>query len=298
MNEHLSQGLLSETQELFQNNGWSLDDLRMFRMEYVPGSDGGTGDSSTQTQSSQGDSVQPTQQQQPSNPFLDTVDPAHRQVVEPYLKRWDADVTRRFQELHSQYRPYAELNAPVEDLQSAYSIYQQLNEDPKAFYELLTEALKDELGEQGPGTPNGQTQNLPFQGLPEDFQTDYQQTRQALEAVAQFIVDQQDQQRIQSEDAELDNYLTSLKQTHGEFDEEYVLAKMYATGMTGEQAIQAWKQSLQQFVNQVGGIAPKPGFKTLSGGGSVPGEAQKVTDLSRKDTKALVAAIMQQAQQE
>lgn len=243
-----------------------------------------------------GEPVQPQQQQQ--NPFLNNVDPAHRAVVEPYLRQWDADVTRRFQDLHSQYRPYAELGAPVEDLQSAYNIYQQLNTDPKAFLGLLQEALADELSEQGPSGNNGSNQ-LPFQGLPEEFQTDYMQSKQALEAVAQFILEQQDQQIAQQEDQELDSYIGELRTKYGEFDEEYVIAKMYATGCSGDQAIQQWQQQLQQFINQAGGAPQRQpsGFKALSGGGSVPqGDLQKVTDLSRADTKALVASIMKNAQ--
>lgn len=295
MTNQPTQGLLSEITSIWEDNGWSQDSLKSFRMEFNPDG-GGTGEQQQQEPSGQGQQqqVQPQQQQ---NPFLESIDANDRPIVEKYISKWDADVTRRFQELHSKYRPYEELGAPVEDLQYAYGIYQQLNNDPQAFYAALTEALKDDSGEQGLGNTNGNGNDLPFQGLPEEFQTEYQKTRQAVEAMAAFILEQQESQMTQQEDAELDQYLKGLKDKHGEFDEEYVLAKMYATGCDGEQAITAWKQAVQQFINQTGG-APKRTPKVLSGGGSVPSEVQKVTDLSRKDTKKLVEQIMANSVQE
>lgn len=234
-----------------------------------------------------------------ANPFLSNIPEADKPIVAKYIKDWDAGVTKKFQEIHSQYQPYKELGAPVEDLQTAYNIYQQLNSDPKAFYEALADALGDELeqGQQGT-TPQQVQQNPAFQGLPPEFQAEFQQTRKAVEAMAQYILDQQNQTQQQREDQELDSYLSQLKEKHGEFDEEFVLTKMYTSNMDGEQAIQAWKESLQNWVNQSGGQQQSNGFKPLTnrGGGSVPmDEDKKVTELSRKETKSLVADIMRQA---
>lgn len=232
-----------------------------------------------------------------ANPFLSNIPEQDREVVAKYIKDWDAGVTRKFQEIHSQYEPYKQLGVPVEDLQAAYNVYQQLNSDPKGFYEALADALSDEL-EQGPsGTP--QKQNPAYEGLPPEFQAEFQQTRKAVEAMAQFILDQQNQTKQQQEDEELDNYLSQLKEKHGDFDEEFVLTKMYTSNMDGEQAIQAWKTAMQNYVNQVGGVQEKKnGFKPLNsnGGGAVPtDDSKKVTDLSRKETKNLVAQLMQQS---
>lgn len=233
-----------------------------------------------------------------ANPFLSNIPETDRPIVAKYIKDWDAGVTRKFQEIHSQYEPYKQLGADPESLQVAYNIYQQLNSDPRAFYQALADALGDELEEQGQqGTPPQQV-NPNFQGLPPEFVTEYQQTRKAVEALAQHILDQQNQQQAQQEDAELDNYLKTLREKHGDFDEEFVLTKMYSSNMDGDQAVEAWKQAVQSYVNQVGGVQQQngPKFKPLHGGGSVPNEeAKKITDLSRNETKSLVADIMRQA---
>lgn len=233
-----------------------------------------------------------------ANPFLNNIPELDRQVVAKYIKDWDAGVTRKFQEIHSQYEPYKQLGASPEDLQAAFNIYQQLNQDPKAFYQALADALGDELEEQGQQETPPQQVNPAFQGLPPEFQAEYQQTRKAVEALAQYILDQQDSQKQQAEDAELDNYIKTLRDKHGDFDEEYVLTKMYTAGMDGEQAIAAWKQSVQDYINKAGGVqnSGQPVFKPLHGGGSVPNEeSKKITDLSRNETKNLVAELMRQS---
>lgn len=250
-----------------------------------------TQDTGTTDTSGQGQQVQP----QNDNPFLSTVDEAHRPIVAPYLQKWDADVTRRFQELHSQYEPYKSLG-DIEELNYARNIYDQINADPQAFLTQLQAAIEEANGEQGSGGTNGNGE-LPFQGLPPEFQTEYQQTRQAVEAMAQFMLDQQNSVVEQQQDQELDQLLSNLHQSAGDFDEDFVLTKML-NGMSPEQAVQSWHNAVQQFVNQSGGVQQRSGPRVLSGGGSVPQEQQRVTDLSRKDTKNLVADIMARSLQE
>lgn len=232
-----------------------------------------------------------------ASPFLNNIPELDRQVVSKYIKDWDAGVTRKFQEIHSQYQPYKELGADIESLQAAYNIYQQLNDDPRAFYVALADALGEELAEQGQQETPPQNFNPAFQGLPPEFQAEYQQTRKAVEALAQHVLNQENASKVQAEDAELDGYIKSLHEKHGDFDEEYVLTKMYNSNMDGEQAIAAWKQTIQNYINQAGGVQQQngPAFKPLHGGGSVPQEEiKKITDLSRKETKSLVADIMRQ----
>lgn len=229
-----------------------------------------------------------------ANPFLQNIPEQDRAVVAKYIKDWDAGVTRKFQEIHSQYQPYKELGADPQDIRSAMNIYEQLNSDPKAFYEALSDALKDELEQESSGQQP--EVNPAYEGLPPEFQAEFQQTRKAVEALASYILDQQQQTQQQQEDAELDNYLNQLREKHGDFDEEFVLTKMYTSDMDGEQAIQAWQKAMQDYVNKNGGVQRQNGPKILSGGGSVPdSDSKNVAELSRKETKALVADIMRQS---
>lgn len=222
--------------------------------------------------------------------FLQEVPEEHRSILEPYVKKWDAGVTRRFQDLHSQLSPYEELGADPGDLSQAYQLYQLMEEDPQRVYEALR-AQFEEQEELEEAAESGQ-----FQGLPPEIQQELQQQRQVLEALAEFVTNQQRTAQESQEDQELDDYLGLLQTEFGEFDEDYVVAKMYR-GMSGEDAVRAWKESVQKAAN--GGVVPPPSLPPiLSGGGVVPAEQQNLSKMPRKDVKNLVAQLMSQANQE
>jgi hypothetical protein len=173
--------LLSEVQGIFVDNGWNLRDLDFIRMEYVPGNGGDESGGNSQTQQDQGQNTGDSL----AGDFLKNVDPAHKIILEPYVKQWDAGVTKKFQDLHSQYAPYKDLGDP-ETLQQAIGLYQALNSDPQAFFEAMQEAFDEgQAGEQGTGIVDGE---LPeeFQGLPPAFVEQFQQMAKVQEALAEF----------------------------------------------------------------------------------------------------------------
>lgn len=222
--------------------------------------------------------------------FLQEVPEEHRSLLEPYIKKWDAGVTRRFKDLHSKVSPYEQLGADPETLGQAYQLYQLMDEDPQRVYEALKEQF-EEQEELEEAADSGQ-----LQGLPPEIQAELKQQRLVLEALADYVTTQQQTAQESVEDAELDNYLGLLKTEFGEFDEDYVVAKMYR-GMSGEDAVKAWQAVIQKQLN--GGAAPKPNLPPiLSGGGVVPAEQQNVSSMPRKDVKNLVAQLMSQAHQE
>lgn len=229
--------------------------------------------------------------------FLSRVDPAHRAIVEPYIKQWDAGVTRRFQDLHGQLSPFEELGADPETLAQALQVYQMIDNDPQQVMAILQEALG---GAQQQGAPEGlppQQQGLPPTGQPEqtpgippEISQKMEMFERVLESLAQNHLNTQQQQEQAQQDQQLDNYLGLLKQEYGEFDDDYVLAKMYA-GMDGEEAVQAYQQKIQ---GQVDDRSRRPNVpRVLGGGGSVPPDQQRIAQASRKDVRGLVANILQ-----
>ena len=227
------------------------------------------------------------------SPFLNEVDPAHKAIVEPYLKKWDGSITKKFQDLHAKYQPYEQLG-DVETLQQALYVQQLIDNSPDQVLQALAQALGVEVGQaQGLGQQQQQgNEEIPeeFEGLPEGFVKQFQQQQQALEAMAQLMLNGQQSAQEQAEDAELGQLLDSLKQKHGEFDQEYVLSKMMA-GADPEKAVQAYQSLVQNALNQRGQQTPQ--IPILGGGGSIPQEnGKQVTDLDRKETKALVAQIL------
>lgn len=219
--------------------------------------------------------------------FLGRVPEEHRSVIEPYVKQWDAGVTRRFQELHQQYRPYADLGADPDTLRQAHTVYQRFVEDPRSVYEML----HSEFGQQAQGyegdDESGSEQDF---SLPPEFQQKLEKQERVLEAVADYILQQRQAETAQQQDSELDEYVNLLKTEFGEFDEDYVLTKMLA-GMDGAEAVKSYQNLVQQRINEANqALASAP--PVLGGGGAVPSDNSTVQALSRKDTRSLVEGVL------
>lgn len=262
-----------------------------------------------------------------ANPFLANVAPQDRPIVEKYIRDWDAGVTQRFQQLQNQYAPYQQLG-DIEDLQNAAALYELLNENPQAVYEFLQQELglaqqpqgfQQQPGQspyqqpqqfqqpsfQQPGVPQGfqgqqpqfQTPQGGFQGLPPELAHQWQQQQQLVNTMAQGFVQFLEQQQAEKEDQALDQALNQMKQKYsqyGEFDEDYVLTKVMQ-GMDLEAAVQNFYQVAQRQVN--GAMQNQANAPTvLGGGGGAPGgPPQKLSALSSKDVKGLVANLVEQA---
>lgn len=228
--------------------------------------------------------------------FLTRIPENDRAVVERYVKQWDAGVTRRFQDLHSQYQPYQELGE-VEELQKAVNLINMLNEDPERFYY----ALQDQL-ELGDGTTAGIQQNPAVQeqnapGLPPEFVSRIDKQEEMLKSIAEYVLGMHNQQQESAEDAQLDDYMGLLHQEYGDFDDDYVLTKMYH-GMDGGDAVKAYQKLVQQQINAANSVTNglPPTLSSGSGGGAVPAEQIDLGRIPSGQVKSLVADIIAQSQ--
>ena len=160
-----------------------------------------------------------------------------------------------------------------------------------------------------PGVPQGFTGQQPFspqvpvqgpQGqfapqqpaLPPEFQQKFSMLENVVQQLAQHTLATHQAAQEAQEDEQLEDYLDELRQTHGDFDETYVLS-LANIGMPFEQAI-------QQYQTLAAGrpLPPTPGSgPTLSGGGAPPQQAQTVKDLSNKDVQNLVSSVLAQVNQ-
>lgn len=254
--------------------------------------------------SQQQDQQEPTQQQQAdlslAQRYLEGIDdPEVLEKLDPYVRKWDAGVTRRFQELRSQLRPYQELGDP-DELSQAAQLYQVMSQDPERVYNALAEALgkaQQEAQQRGNETPEPQRQQgeQDHLELPPEVQERLDRYETVLNHLAQNHLESQKQTQQQREDAELEEYLSNLKTEFGDYDESYVLSQMM-TGKSGEEAVKAYQSLIEQNarkVNQAGQAPP-----VLSGGGSHAQQPINPGELSNKDTQSLVANLMAQAAKE
>lgn len=226
-----------------------------------------------------------------ANPFLEKVAPEDRAIVEKYIKDWDGSVTKKFQELHGQLEPYQNLGADHETLGQAMQLLEMINSDPEQVMSLLQEAMgqgEEETPQGLEGQNTGGAEN-PMAGLPPQFVEQFNQMQQVLEALAGNHLEQQTQQQQKEEDTQLDTTLSSLKEKHGEFDEDYVMAKMMV-GVDPEKAVESYFAAIQGQVNKRAATPNVPAI--LGGGGAAPQGASDIKDASSKDVRALVTNLL------
>jgi hypothetical protein len=240
--------------------------------------------------------------------FLKGIPDQDRSIVEKYVKNWDAEVTRKFQGIHEQYKPYKDLGADPDSLSQSWRIYQALNQDPVATLKLLQEAVEemypyDEDGdyEQPVGQQNDQpwrqTQQpaLPeYEGLPQEFVQTFQSMQQQIEQMSQALNNTQQSITEKEQNQMLDNLLSQLHTEHGEFDEDYILLQL-SKGKSPQEAIEAWSN----FVDGVANSRRKAPAPPIFGGqGGVPNgqvDPSKIKDPSMR--RQLIAQILEASNQ-
>jgi hypothetical protein len=241
---------------------------------------------------SNGEEIDPSADLSLANPFLAKIPQGDREVVAKYIKDWDSGVTKRFQQIHEQYRPYKELGADPEALQGAWAIQQMINEDPQRVYDLLGQVLGQGQGQQQAQEAQPQLTSSELEDLPPAFVEKFTRMEQILEQLAGQFMETQEQQQAKAEDEELDNYIGQLHEQFGDFDEDWVLQKMLK-GMDGAQAVNAYNKWVQDTINsRMSGKRPVP---VLNGGGSMPLNGVKPSELTRQQTQDMVAQMLANA---
>lgn len=270
-------------------------------------------------------------------PILDTLNELpddFRQVIEPKirpeLENWDKGVQGKLQEVRSQYDPYKPLvenNVPMERVQQALWLAQQLDENPQGVVDQAIKAFNldyapaqqqqapqrnssvdddyefgdddDDDYEEQPRRRQQQATD-PLAGL--ENHPAFQQMKQKADELDRMLSQQRQELEQEEASTQLEQYLGELKQTHGEFDELYVTALM-ANGMEAEQAINQYKNTVnqaaqalyQQYNPQAQQVNNPPivmGEEGTSGSG-LPAENVRMGSLKQSQVEDMVLQMLQ-----
>lgn len=225
--------------------------------------------------------------------YLEDLPESVRPLVAPKFEEWDKNVQQLTQKVHSRYEPLREWEPLASEYDpeiamQALQLMEALNEDPRRVYD----ALAENFGFGQTQAPSGQGQDDNADFLDEDgnpLDPRIQNVEQMTNAMAEILLAQQRIQQEAQEDAELENYLQELADTHGDYDEEYVLAQMHM-GVDGEEAVRKYHELVGQ-ARQSQPNAPT----VLGSGGGLPSQAIDVNSLDSAATKSLVAQFLAQA---
>lgn len=235
----------------------------------------------------------PEEPASPWHQYLEPLPDSVRPLVEPVFKTWDADVTKRFQSLHSEYDPYK----PVIDawepdaLQQVTAMFEAMQEDPAAFIAQVAEAYG--LTEQGTAEQPQVQPVEDFNQLPSDPRLE--QMEQIVTALAEAFVGQREQETAEQtaaqEDAQLESVLADLKERHGEYDETYVVS-LIAQGVDPEQAVGMFKQTVSQWATKQNAPGQQAPQVVGAGGGGYPSQQVDPSQLDDKATRDLVVQLL------
>lgn len=255
--------------------------------------------------------------------ILDVVPEEFHGLLTPKLKAWDDGVSNKLQSVQSEVEPFKELldaGLSPEQIKGAVDFGRMFNEDPATVIQKAIEHYKIDLNALGFNTGQGEGGD----GSPSDDELDDLAERYKDDPVIQSIIESQRglEERFETKEQEeeasaaqqeaeraLDEYLETLTEEYGEYDETYVLAMMQA-GMDGEEAVKQFQQISPNYTsgeseNSDGDQAGSSASQTpvIAGGSGnvgtgVPNPSNKLGDLKPNAVSDLVSQYLAQADKE
>ena len=224
--------------------------------------------------------------------ILSAIPDSDRPTVAKYVKQWDGNVTKQFQKIHEDYKPYKELG-DLEDVQTAMYYTSMLQNDPIAYVKTIIQACEeagmpiDDLFPSQGGDDNEGGGIDPSTGIPKEVQNELTQLRNMVSTMyGQFQQDLTTRQEQQQLD-EFDRFLKSMHSTHGEFDDDWVSLQI-ERGVDPEKAIGMFKENFPGYGSQ----NRRPAPTLISGNGTIRRDQVNPGKMSTAERKDYVGQIL------
>lgn len=240
-------------------------------------------------------------------------------VVRPTLQDWDRGVQDKLASVRSEYEPFKdfiEQEVDAETLRQGLWLIDQLQTDPAKVAKEIIEAwnLQEQFNaSQQPQSQVTQNNETPV-GLDEDDPfSEFDITKHpdfiAMKQVVDGLQSETEAQKKAREEAEglkaIEDQLSNLRNSYGEFDETYVLALM-SQGYDGEKAVKQFKETVNQAAAQLAASNQQSAQKVIqppvvlgsdgAGSGS-PSNAINPGAMKPSDREQLVAELLRNRSQ-
>lgn len=227
------------------------------------------------------------------NDVLSVIPEQYHSQIMPHFQQWDQSAQSQIEKANAaakQFEPYkdfVEHGINPDELQQGLRLMYEINQNPKAVYDALASAYN--FG-SNVGSGNVESEEDEEDDSQQFQDPRYDQLQEGIELVSRIVLENENAKLAAQAEKELDDELNSLREKHGDFDERYVLAMM-EMDMTGEQAVQAYKELTQNLLQN----NPRPFAPSIlgnSGGGSgLPSQAIDPTKMQPKEIRNLVAEM-------
>ncbi len=281
---------------VFANRRAEFGDMRM---SIEAGSEGGE---SAPVESSQGSEGTGTNEGgNPAwNEILGVLPDSLHSTVRPALEKWDTNYREGISKVQSQYEPFKDILAQVDDpqtLQYALALLDKIENEPRSIYDALAEH-NGWAENSGQGQSNSEID--PNEYDPENLPDDPRLLRaeQLAEAVAEYTMQQHQAQTEAEEDAALEQHITSLKEQHNiAEDDETVDRFVMGLMLAGAKA----EEAFDEYIKLTQTVATRPRANdsapiVLGGGGVESSQISRDQIRDPKARRALVAQMLEQAQ--
>lgn len=240
--------------------------------------------------------VEPEQQEAPWADYIKDLPESVKPLVEPIIQKWDANVTKKFQEVHSSYEPlkayesFAKQGHDVQFLEQAVQFVEAFNNDPESVFK----AMQEHYGygvEQGQGTDPA---NPVVPGTNDDqYDPRFLQLEQNQQLLADIITSQHEADQAAELDRQLTAELNTAAEKYGEFDTTVVLGWCAANpNLSIDAAVQQYQTAIEAAVAK---RQPPNVPIILGGGGSLPSQSVDPAKLSPQERKALMTSFLENA---
>lgn len=226
-------------------------------------------------------------------PLIEGLDSSWNEFVSAIPEAQRAELAPKLKERISGYESQIEAVKPWQDFtksgitpdhaRTALDLFTTIENNPKQVYETIgqylnitpkeAEALVEEVEDGDQDDPRIQTMQEQIDTLAQIALANRNQTQQEKLAAEQ--------------DAAIDNELTELRNKVGDFPEDEIVMRMLQKDLTADQAY----EEFTALANNIRSRRPAP--MIMGSGGSVPSRAIDVTKLNSKDTKSVVAQMLE-----
>lgn len=256
------------------------------------------------------DNVQETSPDQSSSPghnpawdeVLSVLPEQFHSVVTPHFQKWDNAAQSRIENInkqYEQYKPLVEHGIDFDQVTQGLQLMHMANNDPRELYNQLQSALG-----LSPQEAAEVMEEIEEEGEEETTNPQLEKLQQGFDLLAQRVLDEEKAKENAKFDAELDSEIAAAKEKYGDFDEDYVLAKVHGKILNGEeysiaQAAEAWTTMRDNILQS----NPRPFAPAVIGsnsgnGAGLPSQNVDVTKLNSTDTRSLVAEYARRAAQQ
>lgn len=185
------------------------------------------------------------------NEFFEAIPEDYREEVQPaitpVLEKWDQGVQKRF-EAYKPFERYVKEGIDPQIIDYSVNLFNTLNTNEGALevFQQLGQYLEREglLGQEE-DEEEDEEEDFDWESIPAPLRRQIEQLQGGFSTLAEYQIAQQQAREEAEADALLDAELKSLREKYGDYDEDWVLAKMI-NGMDAEEAVKSYHQWLDK----------------------------------------------------